>query len=82
MRTALGIDALIRQPQPLHRPPVDQVLLDNLSGILRLHMPVPNGLWIDNHRRAVLALVQAARLVDAHSASKACSFAQLLQLCV
>jgi len=80
MRAALGINTLIGQPQPLHRPPVDQVLLDNLRGIFRLHVPVPDCLRIHHHRWPVLALIQAQRLVDAHGVSQAGSLGQLLQL--
>jgi len=71
MRAGLFIDARIGQTQPLHRPAIHQVLLHNLCGIFRLHMPIPDGLGIDDHRGPVLALVQASGLVDAHGISQA-----------
>ncbi len=55
-----------RRAQPLHRPPAHQVLRHNLFRILGLHVAVPHRLGIHHHRRPVLALVQAAGLVDPH----------------
>jgi len=80
VRAALGVDALGSQPQPLHGPPGDQVLVHNLFGILRLHMPVPDRLGVDHHRRTVLALVQASRLVDADRPRQSGGFGEHLQL--
>jgi hypothetical protein len=80
MRTALRIDALIRQPQPFHRSSVDQVLLHNLRGILGLHVPVPDGLRVNHYRRAVFALIETAGLVDSHRIPKARGLRNLLQL--
>jgi len=72
MRAGPGIDARIGQSQPLHGPPVDQVLLHNLRGIPGRHMAVPHSLGIHDHRGPVLALVQAEGLVDAHRSSQTC----------
>jgi len=80
MRAALGIDALISQPQPFHRASVDQVLLDDLRGIFRLHMPVPDRLWINDNRRAMFALIQTSGLVNANRASQARRLRKLLKL--
>ena len=80
MRTAFRIDALFGQPQTLYRPPVDQVLLHDFRGIFWLHMPIPYRFRINHHRWPVLALVQAAGLVDANRASQPCSLGDLLQL--
>jgi len=79
MRARLGINALLGQPQPLHRPPRHQVLGHNLLGIFRFHVPVPHRVGINHHRRPVLALVQAAGLVDPHLPSQSGLAAQLLQ---
>lgn len=80
MWAALRVDALIRQPQPFHRAAVDQVLLNDLRGILGLHMPVPDSLRINDHRWAMLALVETARLVNANRVSQARSLRKLLEL--
>jgi len=83
MGTALGVHAGIVQPQPFDRPAANQVLCDDLFSVLRLHVPIPDSLWIHHHRRAMLALVQAARFVDAHRAARtgeAGGFRKLLQL--
>lgn len=82
MRTAFCVNALIRQPKPFHWPSVDQVLLDNLSGIFGAHVPVPDGFWIDHNRRSMLALIETARLVDPHGIPQASGLRKLLQLCV
>jgi hypothetical protein len=66
MRAAFGIHARVGKAQPLHRPPAHQVLRHNLFRVLRLHVPVPNRIGIHHYRGPMLALVQAAGLVDAH----------------
>lgn len=80
MRAALRINALIRQPEPFHRPTVDQVLLDDLRGIFRLHVPIPDGLGIYDHGGAMFALIEAAGLVDPHRIHKTGSLRKLLKL--
>jgi len=80
VRAALRIHTLIRKPKPFHRSPVDQVLLHNLLGILWLNVSVPDRLWVNHNRRAVLALVKAAGLVDSDGASQARGLRKLLQL--
>jgi hypothetical protein len=66
MRTALGIHALVWQAQPLHRPPANQMLLDNCNRIFRLYAAVPDCLWINHYRGTMLALIQATGLVDSY----------------
>jgi hypothetical protein len=80
VRTGFGVDALISQAQPLHRPAADQVLLYDLRRIFGLDVPVPNRLGIHHHRRPVFALVKAPGLVDPNLAGKAGFLGQLLQL--
>ena len=79
VRTAPGVEALIGDAQPLHRPARDQVLGDNLRGVFGPHLPVPDGLRVDHHRGAVLALVKAAGFVDPDTAAQAGFFRQLLE---
>lgn len=80
MRAALGIQALIGDPQPLDRPAANQVLLHNRSRIFGLHAAVPDRLRIDHDHRAMLTLVQAPCLVDSHPRSQPGSLCKLLQL--
>jgi len=80
MLTALGVQALFRQTQPLDRPSGNQVLRHNLRSILRLDMPVPDSVGVNHYRWAVLALVQAAGFIDADLAGQPRSLRQLLQL--
>ncbi len=80
MRASLRIDALICEPEPFHGAAVDQVLLHNLRGVFRLYMSVPDRLGIDNDRRAVLALIEAAGLVDADRIPQARRLRDLLKL--
>jgi hypothetical protein len=80
MRAALGINACVRQPQPLHGSPVHQVFLHNFRSIFGLHMPIPDCLGIHHDSGAVLALIQATGLVDAHRAPQPRGLGQLLEL--
>ena len=80
MRARLGIDAGIGQAQSLHRAAIHQVLLHNLCGIFRLHMPVPDSLGIHDYGGPVLALIKATRLVNTDGISQAGGLGVLLQL--
>ena len=80
MRTACRIQTTIRNPQPLDRPPVHQMLLYNLRRICRRHAAVPDSLWIYHHGRTMLALIQAPGLVDSHRATQVRRLHALLQL--
>ncbi len=79
MRTALRIQALVCNAQPLHWPSAYQMLRHNLVGIFRLHIPIPDRLGIHHHRWTMLALIQAARLVDPYPAAQPGFFGQLIQ---
>ena len=79
MRAHSRVQAAFRQPQPLHRPSMHQVLLHNLVHIARLRKPVPHRFRIHHHHCPVLALVQAAGLVDAHPALQPRRLRRILQ---
>ena len=79
MRTALGVQAFIGNTQPLYRTAGNEMLGNDLFGILRLDASVPHGIRINHDRRAMLALVQAAGLIDPHFAAKTGLFRQLLE---
>jgi hypothetical protein len=68
MRTVPGVDAATREAETLDRTAVEQVLLHNLLRVPGQDEPVPDGLRINDHDGAVLALVEAACAVDAHGA--------------
>jgi hypothetical protein len=65
--TGGGVDAAFRQAEALDRPPVDQVLADDLLDIADGYRPVPDLLGVDDHRGPVLALIEAAGFVGAHA---------------
>jgi hypothetical protein len=69
MRTGFRIDALVREAKPFHWTPADQVLLHNFGRICRLHVPIPNRLRVNDDCGPMLALIEAARLVDPHNIS-------------
>jgi len=80
VRAALRIQALAGYSQPLDGASAGKVLGDNLRRVLRLYVAVPDRLRVDNHRGAVLALIQAAGFIDAHFAAQPGGLAPLLQL--
>jgi hypothetical protein len=62
---ALGVEAGVGEQKALDRTAVDEVLADNLVDIFRVDEAVPDGVGIDNHYGAVLALVETAEFVGA-----------------
>jgi hypothetical protein len=79
MGAGLRVDACVGNAQPLDGTSIDQVLFDDLGSVFGPHAAVPHGFWIDNDSRAMLALVEAERLVDA-DIRQARSLCKLLQL--
>ncbi len=65
MFTGGGIEAGVGDLQPLHRFAVEDVRLDDLVDIGQGDMSVPNGFWIDDDGRPVLALIEASGFVGA-----------------
>jgi hypothetical protein len=72
-----GIQAGIRKQETLDRFAADDVRLDNLIDIGFSDMPVPDSFGIDHQVWAVLALIEASRLVRANFAFET-TFGQLL----
>ena len=66
MRTVRVVEAVLCDLQARHWPPADDVLLHDLLDIGRQDVAVPNGLGIHHDGWAVLALVEAPRLVSTH----------------
>jgi len=73
------VQALIGNAEPLHGVASDKVLADNLVGVGRGHVAVPDSLGIDHDHRSMLALVKASGLVDADFCSQASFFGELLE---
>jgi hypothetical protein len=63
MRAMLGVKAGSGEAQPLHGATMEEMLGDNFLNILQMNEAIPNGLGIDHHRRAMLALIEAAGFV-------------------
>jgi hypothetical protein len=76
--TLFCIEALVGQAQALDRAPADQVLVDDFGGVFRADVAVPDSLGVDNHCPTVLALIEAAGLVDTDPRRQAGGLGQLL----
>ncbi len=74
MRAAVGIDAGVGEAEAFDGAAVEEMLLDDLFGITGFGKTVPDGVGIDDEDGAVLALVEAARLVDADTVFQARGF--------
>ena len=61
------VQAFIPKPESLDWPSLQNVGLDNFVNIRQLDSSIPDGLRINNNVGAVLALIEAARLVGADS---------------
>ncbi len=79
MRAMLGIEAGSGEAQPLHGAAMDEVLGDDFFYIFQMNEAVPDGLGIDHHGRAVLALVEAAGLVGTDEMLEASVFDGVLE---
>jgi hypothetical protein len=80
MGATLRVHALVAEAQPLNGPSAYEVFGNNFFRIVRRDPAVPDGFRVHHDHRTVLALVQAASLVDANPARKAGGFRKLLQL--
>lgn len=80
MRTGFGVHALVSESQTLDRTSADQVLLDDLRCVRRLHVAVPDAFRVDNDSWAVFALVKASGFINAHLRAETGGFGELLQL--
>jgi hypothetical protein len=68
MRARRCVHTAIREPQPGNRLATDQVTVDDLVDVRLGNASVPHGVGVDDHRRSVLALIEAARLVGTDAA--------------
>jgi len=71
MGTVVGIDAGVGEEEPFDRTAVYQVFLNDFLNVTLVDKTIPNGFGVDDEDWAVLALVQAAGLVNADAVLEA-----------
>ena len=74
-----GVDARVGDAEPGHRRAADQMLVDDLGHVGERDAAVPDGLGIDHHRRAVLALIEAPGAIGAYAPLQAALGDRLLE---
>ena len=79
MRTVVGVDAGVGKAEAIDGTAVEEVLVDDLLGVVRVGEAVPDGFGIDDEDGAVLALIEAAGLVDADAVLQAGGFDGVLE---
>jgi len=81
-----GVETVVGEHQALDRLAADDVRFDDFIDIGFGNVPVPHSVGIDDQVRAVLALIETARLVCPYFALQAAFreflFEQFLQLCL
>jgi hypothetical protein len=82
MWAGLSVDAFVGQTKPLHRAAAYEVLVDDLGGVFRPDVAVPDGLRVDDNSGAMLALIQAAGLVNADARAEVGGLDKLLDGCM
>jgi hypothetical protein len=75
----VGVDAGVVKAEAIDGTAVEEVLVDDLLGIVRVGEAVPDGFGIDDKDGAVLALVEAAGLIDADAMLEAGGFDGVLE---
>jgi len=80
MRAVFAVETLVSNAQALYGASADEMLFDDGCRVFGAHIAVPDGFGIDHDHGAVLALVEAAGLVDAHAATETGGLGELLQL--
>ena len=78
MRARLGVEALVGEAQALDGAAGDEVLVDDFGGVFQADVAIPDGLGVDHDGGAVLALIEAAGLVDADARGEAGGLGKLL----
>ena len=79
MRAVAGVDAGVGKAEALDGTAVDEMLLDDLLGVVGGGEAVPDGFGVDDEDGAVLALVEAAGFVDADAVLEAGGFDGILE---
>jgi hypothetical protein len=78
MGAGLGVEAFVGEAEALDWSAADEVLIDDFGGVFGADVAVPHGLRVDDDGGAMLALVEAACLVDTDAGAEAGSFYKLL----
>jgi hypothetical protein len=79
VRAAISVDAGVGKAEAIDGTAVEQVLADDLLGIMGVGKTVPDGFGVDNEDSAVLALVEASGLIDADAMLEAGGFDSVLE---
>ena len=79
MRAVVGVDAGVGKAEALDGTAVEEVLLDDLFGVVGIGETVPDGFGIDDEDGAVLALIEATGFVDADTVLEARGFDGILE---
>jgi hypothetical protein len=74
-----GVDAGVRQAEAIDGTAVEEVLVDDLLGVMGVGEAVPDGFGIDDEDGAVLALIEASGLIDADAMLEAGGFDGVLE---
>jgi hypothetical protein len=75
----VGVEAGVGQADTIDGTAVKEVLVDDLLGVVGVGEAVPDGFGIDDQNGAVLALIEAAGLIDADTVLEAGSFDGILE---
>ena len=75
----VGVDAGVGQAKAIDGTAVEEMLLDDLLGVVGVGETVPDGFGIDDEDGSVLALIQASGLVDADAVLEAGGFDGVLE---
>jgi hypothetical protein len=79
VRAVIGVDAGVGKAEALDGAAVEEVFLHDLFGVAGFGEAVPDGVRINDEDGAVLALVEAAGLVDADAVLEAGGFYGVLE---
>jgi hypothetical protein len=74
-----GVEAVVRNEKALDGPAGNEVLADDFGHVFNFDSAVPDGFGVDDDGGAVLALIEAERLVDA-DVGEAGGLGELLEL--
>jgi hypothetical protein len=78
MRAGLGVEAFVGEAEALDGAAADEVLVDDFGSVFEGDVAVPDGLRVDDDGVAVLALIEAAGLVDPDPRRQAGGLGKLL----
>jgi hypothetical protein len=80
MKAAFGVQTILGKAETVDRSTVYEMLRYDCGRIFGLHIAVPDRFGINDHHRAVFALVETTGFVDAHFSAQSGGLGQLLEL--